>query len=414
MPDNRFQTLAKILQFYEEGKEVADIKLKLSQNYNDNDCREIWDACRRVLLCQDTIDDDHKFMKCKTRNGRKAKDGLAAVSAKQVYLDELFEYVPQLKDFNPDHYDITYGIYMGNGLNDNTLGEFEKSIHVVDQFDEDDDDSEKEMSDSNSNISSVTSRSSYKTDDITTIQGLAVLMKSLNDDLRKDMSMDRRNNKKQFKSVNKKLTNVSNGLNQAQNDIDNLGTRVQNLEVEQNNMIGITNTMRAGIVEEILADIRPIAERAAEVQIENANNGQGRRLAVWGEADDTANQIITKNFVVSVSKIPNNDDYNEDWLKTQQNRIFMEKRIPVTAIEVTRIMPTNPDVDPNTNRTKSFKVIIQSDAGRVVSLEQIYDKNAWVRNVMVRPYRRPRNGRRQEAIEQGPGRDAMGIGRGRR
>ena len=406
MPDNRFQTLAKILQFYEEGKEVADIKLKLSQNYNDNDCREIWDACRRVLLCQDTIDDDHKFMKCKTRNGRKAKDGLAAVSAKQVYLDELFEYVPQLKDFNPDHYDITYGIYMGNGLNDNTLGEFEKSIHVVDQFD-DDDDSEREMSDSNSNISSVTSRTSYKTDDVTTIQGLAVLMKSLNDDLRKDMSMDRRNNKRQFKSVNKKLTTVTNGLNQAQTDIDNLGNRVQNLEVEQNNM-------RAEIVEEILADIRPIAERAAEVQIENANNGQGRRLTVWGEAEDTANQIITKNFVVSVSKIPNNDDYNEDWLKTQQNRIFMEKRIPVTAIEVTRIMPTNPDVDPNTNRTKSFKVIIQSDAGRVVSLEQIYDKNAWVRNVMVRPYRRPRTVRREEAVEQ-PAlyRDVRGRGNGR-
>ena len=377
-PNNRFHLVHKLIEVFPEKREAGITPELLKLNHDS--VFLMWDAFKIVLVDQKLADQNDKFVKANSKNGRKSKLGIA-ISRETVYVGECVEWLNKMMTFDAGLLDDMHGdrpkysnkeleggflpVQMNFGSGNNNVDLNPDSV----QDDWVDDDESDDISDSLEDriAEKVVKRLTAVIDSkLKPFSKLFDRVKKLEQDfegIRKHVSKhktDLENN------VNKKLQqlDVAN-IVAKQEEIDQQLEKLKKAREDFNDAIKMKDNVKSK---------KPPASAASP-----------NRFHVWGRnSADSGAPAIPRFFNFAVSKIPNKDDYSTDWFKENQQKIFDRRNLKATIIEVEQIKATFPNA-----RTKTFKVLVMTE-DMEVSIENFLEQRLWTFGLSISKYKRPR------------------------
>ena len=397
---NRFEVINYLMTKHEGGASQESLKTYLLSGPTD-DIIEIWDGLRNLMVDQAVIQEEDALMKITRRNGKKSSNG-AQISAEQVYVDEIYDWLSNIHSFDVDISFQQHGIYQKTCT-------IKLSEEYISPYFNNAQSSQKEQL-KNQQLSSINeSNSSLSGSDyqklMAAIDAVGKKVEDKIDGVEATLNNTIETKGKEILTrMTQQVTDLTKNHNLLKDDFNKFKTKI-NTEMEalkNNNDVRQTVTDVANEVLDQIIQERgivnnnnrqeqpaqaPVAEQRPAGQRENAQfqrPNRPQRLVIWGKKADQTQERIGRTFNFAVGRIPNNVNYSEEWL-----RLALETNLNVLGLEVTIEEISLIPATVAGGRSKTFKVALKPGEG--ILEKDLYNEEIWVAGTRVTKFFRKRN-----------------------
>ena len=381
-PNNRFHLVNKLIEVFPVKREAGVTAELLKLNHDS--IFLMWDAFKIVLVDQELLTKNDKFVKANSRHGRSNTKGLA-ISRETVYVGECVEWLNKMRTFDAGLLDDMHGDrpkYSTKEVGDGFVGvqmSFGGGSNTDDLGTAQDEDDWADESDDDISSDSLEDRIAEK------------VVKRLTKVLEKEL--------KPYKKLFDRVKKLEDDFEGIRNHVSNHKTKLENHVNQKLQQLDVANIVAKQdeidqqleklkkAREEFDSNFNDVINKKDKVKSKKSSTpaANPNRFHVWGRnSADSGAPAIPRVFNFAVSKIPNNDEYPTSWFKENQQKIFDRRGLAANIIEVEQIKASFPNA-----RTKTFKVLVMTE-DMEVNIEKFLDQRMWIGGVSVSKFKRPR------------------------